>query len=87
VRELLAIRQREIVPRLASAAFGEAHATDNGLLTAHWRMGDGATLNLLANLSGQSVACHNTSAGIPIWGGEPGNAILPWSVFWRLEAR
>ena len=44
VRELLAIRQREIVPRLAGAAFGEAKATDGGLLTAHWRMGDGATL-------------------------------------------
>jgi maltooligosyltrehalose trehalohydrolase len=87
VRELLAIRQQEIVPRLASAAFGEAHATDSGLLTAHWRMGDGATLHLLANLSGQSVAHHIKSAGIPIWGGEPGNAILPWSVFWRLEAR
>ena len=51
VRELLAIRQREIVPRLAGAAFGDAHAADNGLLTAHWRMGDGATLRL----TGQSV--------------------------------
>src|SRR6476661_8116030 len=31
VHELLAIRQREIVPRLAGAAFGEAKATDGGL--------------------------------------------------------
>ena len=50
-RQLLAIRRREIVPRLAGAAFGEAHAADNGLLTASWRMGDGATLRLMANLS------------------------------------
>ena len=50
VRELLSIRRREIVPRLAGAAFGEAIASDNGLLTANWRMGDGATLGLLANL-------------------------------------
>ena len=53
VRELLAIRRREIVPRLAGAAFGDAHAADDGLLTAHWRMGDGATLQLVANLSDQ----------------------------------
>ena len=33
-------------PRLAGAAFGEAQAADNGLLTASWRMGDGATLRL-----------------------------------------
>ena len=51
VRELLAIRRREIVPRLAGATFGDAHAADDGLLTAHWRMGDGATLSL----TGQSV--------------------------------
>ena len=31
VRDLLAIRQREIVPRLAGAAFGDAHAADNGI--------------------------------------------------------
>ena len=49
VRELLAIRRRHIMPRLAAARFGEAHAADNGLLTADWRMGDGARLSLLAN--------------------------------------
>ena len=53
VQELLPIRQREIVPRLAGAAFGDAQAADNGLLTAIWRMGDGATLRLMANLSDQ----------------------------------
>ena len=45
------VRQREIIPRLAGAAFGGAQATENGLLTATWRMGDGATLALTANLS------------------------------------
>ena len=66
VRELLAIRQREIVPRLAGAAFGEAHAADSGLLTAHWRMGDGATLSLLANLSDRR---HRPRSAIAV--GEP----------------
>ena len=43
--ELLAIRQREIIPRLAGAAFGDAQAADNGLLTAalaHGRRRDAA---------------------------------------------
>src|SRR5262249_5383658 len=50
VRELLATRQREIMPRLARAAFGDARAADNGLLTAHWRMGDNTALYLISNL-------------------------------------
>ena len=45
VRELLAIRRTEITPRLAGTAFGKAHATDDGLLTADWRMGDDKTLH------------------------------------------
>jgi len=88
VQELLAIRRREIVPRLAGAAFGDAHATDDGLLTASWRMGDGATLQLEANLSTGEVAHQRSkTTGTPIWGGETSEPIPPWSVFWRLEAR
>ncbi len=56
VQDLLAMRRREIIPRLAGARFGDAHAADNGLLTASWRMGDGATLQLTANLSASEIA-------------------------------
>jgi malto-oligosyltrehalose trehalohydrolase len=85
VRELLAIRRRVIVPRLAGAAFGEAHAADSGLLTASWKMGDGTTLRMLANLSASEVACERSErVGTAIWGGEAGEAIPPWSVFWRI---
>jgi maltooligosyltrehalose trehalohydrolase len=88
VRELLAIRRREIVPRLAGAAFGKAHAEANGLLIAHWRMGDGATLRLLANLSARVAACGaNETSGAAIWGGEAGETIPPWSVFWRIAEK
>jgi malto-oligosyltrehalose trehalohydrolase len=87
VRQLLAIRRREIIPRLVGAAFGEAHATDNGLLTVSWRMGDGATLRLTANLSARAIEHHSVRAGKMIWGGEAGELIPPWSVFWQLEAR
>jgi malto-oligosyltrehalose trehalohydrolase len=87
VRDILAVRRREIVPRLAGSAFGDAHAADNGLLTASWRMGDGATLRLLANLSDQAIEHQTETAGTKIWGGEISGLVPRWSVFWRLEAR
>jgi len=85
VRELLATRRREITPRLAGASFGTAHAADDGILTANWRMGDGAMLFLTANLSPQEIANGSPRAtGTPIWGGEAGDRFPPWSVFWRI---
>jgi maltooligosyltrehalose trehalohydrolase len=84
VRELLAIRQREIAPRLAGAAFGEAQLRDDGLLTVSWRMGDGANLWLTANLSANEIAHSTHTTGTPIWGGEAGGLLPPWSVFWRI---
>ena len=88
VRTLLAIRRREIVPRLAGASFGDADAADNGLLRAHWRMGDGAMLQLVANLSNSEIARKASAAiGTPIWGGEARDLMPPWSVFWRIGGR
>jgi maltooligosyltrehalose trehalohydrolase len=88
VRELLAIRAREIAPRLAGARFGDARAADNGLLTADWRLGDGATLRLTANLSKTAIAQKpGETTGTVIWGGAPGESVKPWAVFWSLEAR
>jgi len=88
VRSLLAIRRREIVPRLADTTFGGAHATGGDLLTADWRMGDGTTLRLLANLSAGEIAREQSeTTGTPIWGDETSGLVPPWSVCWRLEAR
>jgi maltooligosyltrehalose trehalohydrolase len=88
VQELLAIRKRAIVPRLTGAAFGEAHAADNnGLLTASWRMGDGATLRLTANLSASELAHQLDHGGTAIWGAATDNPLPPWSVFWQLDPR
>jgi maltooligosyltrehalose trehalohydrolase len=85
VRELLAIRQREIAPRLAGARFGQAHAADDGLLMAQWHMSDDVTLRLVANLSSNEIANNPADmTGTPIWGGDPGNRLPPWSVYWRL---
>lgn len=84
----LAIRGREIAPRLAGAVFGDAHAGESGLLTANWCMGDAATLRLKANLSNSEIA-HKRSepTGTQIWGGETDDLIPPWSVFWRIGGR
>jgi maltooligosyltrehalose trehalohydrolase len=85
VQQLLAIRRREITPRLAGAGFRGAHAADNGLLTASWRMGDGATLQLTANLSNSEIAYNRSKAStILIWGGATGDMMAPWSVFWHV---
>ncbi len=73
------------MPRLAGATFGKAHATDDGLLTASWRMGDGATLSLVANLSDRAVAQpDDTPKGTLIWGSELNGNLPPWSVFSRI---
>ncbi|WP_454630962.1 malto-oligosyltrehalose trehalohydrolase [Bradyrhizobium cenepequi] len=84
VRHLLAIRHREITPRLAGASFGDAHA-DNSLLTAHWRMGDGRRLSLTANLGESEIAApKDRSAGTLIWGSALGNHMPAWSVCWHI---
>ena len=89
VRKLLSIRQREIIPRLAGAAFGSAQAANNGLLTAHWRMGDGTTLSLTANLSSHDIPpATGQMSGTPIWGSELTRSVprlsVPWAVLWRI---
>jgi maltooligosyltrehalose trehalohydrolase len=88
VRGLLTVRRREIMPRLANAAFGEARAADNGLLTASWQLGDGTRLLLRANLSTAEVTDNSgKESAIAICGGPPGDVLPPWSVFWCLEPR
>jgi malto-oligosyltrehalose trehalohydrolase len=84
VQKLFAIRRDEIVPRLAGAKFGSAQG-GTGLLSAHWTLGDGARLQLLANLA--DVASPRPSglrAGRPIWGGPIPERLPPWSVFWSI---
>jgi len=88
VRELLAVRRQEIVARLAGAAFGRAQAADDGLLTAQWRMGDGAALQLTANLSERQISgVPSKPTGTRIWGNDTGETMAPLSVLWHLGAR
>jgi malto-oligosyltrehalose trehalohydrolase len=87
VRDLLAIRRREIVPRLAGARFGAASAEDNGLLSASWGMGDGTSLQLCANLSDQATNFQTKMTGTKIWGGGLSDVISPWAVHWHIGQR
>src|SRR5437764_991842 len=88
VRQLIALRRREIIPRLAGAGFGKAHAADHGLLTASWRMGDGASLQLEANLSNAAIGRKpDEASGRKIWGSKAGESMAPWSVVWHLGVR
>jgi len=84
VRELLAIRRREIVPRLPGARFGGAHVADSGLVKAHWRMGSGTTLSLAANLSDHDFAASPAVNGTPIWGRALREGMPAWSVRWHI---
>jgi maltooligosyltrehalose trehalohydrolase len=88
VRELLAIRRLEIVPRLAGAGFRDALAQDNGLLRAEWHMGDGKSLHLLANLSDRAIASgQNQSTATILWGDGSTGTLQPWSVHWCIGDR
>jgi malto-oligosyltrehalose trehalohydrolase len=86
-RELLAIRKREIIPRLPGSSFSRAKPVEGGLLRADWQMGDGATLRLAANLSPHEIDGNIEMAGTSIWGGTVSGKISPWSVLWYLDAR
>jgi maltooligosyltrehalose trehalohydrolase len=85
VQKLLSIRRRAIVPGLAEVRFDEASAEDSGLLTASWRMGDVAVLQLLANLSDREIADNKRRAiGTKIWGDDLSDVISPWAVYWHI---
>jgi 1,4-alpha-glucan branching enzyme len=88
VQELLSIRHRQIIPRLAGARFGDASAPENGLLCAHWRLGDGSELRLLANLSGRDIpGTKPQDVGTKIWGSDLSGVIPPWAVYWHIGHR
>jgi maltooligosyltrehalose trehalohydrolase len=83
VRRLLAVRRREVVPRVTGAKFDSAECSAKRL-SACWRMGDGTSLRLLANLSSQTIQ-PVSSGGTLIWGCELTDGLPPWTVNWRIE--
>ncbi|WP_074632320.1 MULTISPECIES: malto-oligosyltrehalose trehalohydrolase [Nitrosospira] len=88
-RNLLKLRRDVIVPRLRgmsgrSARF-EVFAPES--LRVQWQLGDGSTLRLLANFSGERIHA-DIPAGQTVFASstEAGQGMLdPWSVVWTLE--
>jgi maltooligosyltrehalose trehalohydrolase len=84
VRDLLAVRRQEIVPRLAGASFAAARL-EASVLIADWSLGGGDRLRLLANLSdGEAARPRNFQPLRPIWGAEPAQLLPAWSVSWSM---
>lgn len=94
-RRLLAIRHALIMPRLANmgGAAGEFDLLSPRGLRVNWRLGDGSTLQLLANFSAQALVPVRAPCGELIFCA-PSNAFAslqrgtlePWSVVWLLQA-
>ncbi|MGE5506490.1 MAG: malto-oligosyltrehalose trehalohydrolase [Actinomycetota bacterium] len=87
VRRLLAIRQRQLAPRLAGIAAGAVvEVVGSRAVTCRWRLGDGSLLTLRANLSDQAVEAAVSAPGRLLYstGGE-GGALPPWRVDWHLD--
>jgi maltooligosyltrehalose trehalohydrolase len=93
-RQLLKLRCRHIVCHLAEACAIKARCEvlENRGLTAHWDFPDGAKLDLLANLSAESLATLKAPTSQLIYASEEVNddalkqGKLPaWSVAWFLE--
>jgi maltooligosyltrehalose trehalohydrolase len=87
VRELLAIRQREIVPRLLGISGDRArYAVAGTCLTVDWQLGDDSRLSLVANLGRSAAAAPwSPTAGRVLWGADAlGERLPPWAVVWTL---
>jgi maltooligosyltrehalose trehalohydrolase len=91
-RDLLALRRREIVPRLRGIGghAGGFEQTGSRGLEAWWRMGDGARLTLLANLGAAPLAnAPANQAGRVIFATHadgPGHDWPAWFVAWLISA-
>jgi maltooligosyltrehalose trehalohydrolase len=93
-RELLALRHREIVPRLGGMqlAAGFERIGEHGLVV-HWTLTDGALLTLLANPGGADTPGAWEPRGELLWASDElvrdalaGAGLLPaWSAAWYLD--
>jgi maltooligosyltrehalose trehalohydrolase len=87
-RRILAVRHAEIVPLLAALGghAGSHEVLDTGVLRVRWRLADGRTLELAANLADATRPVPPAVAGRTLWvEGEGGDERMgPWSIVWTL---
>jgi malto-oligosyltrehalose trehalohydrolase len=65
--QLIALRRKEIVPRLKGTRTEGAEKIGNAAVLARWRLGDGAQLTVAMNLGDETVRAGLPSAK-PVWG-------------------
>ena len=91
-RELLALRGREIVPRLAGDGTRARHWTvlgDERTLDVEWQLADGSRLRLWTNLGPEPVAMAAEPPGRSLYRYPPRPGVEtelpPWSAHWFLQ--
>jgi 1,4-alpha-glucan branching enzyme len=98
VRRLIRIRHETIVPRLGGIRgnAGKAVILNDTALRVAWALGDGSTLELVANLADQAneVTLADEVEGEALFANHPDLAaelragrLPPWSVLWLLTQR
>src|SRR5690606_24614602 len=88
-KELLAIRQRNIVPLLPGMRSGHFEVHDRRLIQVHWPTHDGPTLTLAANLSPQAARLPSPPAGRILYSraSASGTGMPPWCVLCSVQDR
>ncbi|MDD5411273.1 MAG: malto-oligosyltrehalose trehalohydrolase [Methylobacter sp.] len=93
-RELLRLRHRHICPRLKGMASGSAQyrLLNDTALTVRWRLNDGSTLILVANLATKPARVDCPCAGEVLFASDSDvnqnlrqGSLSPWSVIFYLE--
>ncbi len=89
-RRLLALRRKEIVPRLdrIPGHAGEYEVQGANAVHVRWLLGDGSRLHLLANPSDDVLSGVSLPGGRLLWqeGEVTPEELGPWSLHWSLEA-
>lgn len=93
-QRILALRQREIVPRLMGLTGEEGYfqVVNKRGLQVHWQLADGARLTLLGNFGGELLAGLTVPPGRVLYASHPDgeaaivdNQLPPWSTLWFLD--
>ncbi|MGH8568352.1 MAG: DUF3459 domain-containing protein, partial [Gammaproteobacteria bacterium] len=93
-RDLLAVRAREITPRLRGMPGREAHFAllDTSGLLVNWTLGDGGRLTLIADLGDEAAPLLEVPAGELFYATDntmsaalSQKAVPPWSAAWFYE--
>jgi maltooligosyltrehalose trehalohydrolase len=88
-RELLLIRHRDIIPRLAGIGghAGRFEVIETAAVRVDWNLADNSRLSLLANLKSEPAAPTSSIPGRVIWTAQPQHtALAAWQAIWTLDA-